>query len=180
MTDPEAPEDQQLVNRKALHYTFRWVAEEDRPRPRARDVHDPLGPHRRGKSSRPRLLRERKDGLRLPLPAGMAEGFIYLALQEEGDATSTTAPWRGTSTSRWLKAISRQDGAPTRRVTARSSTTCLIKSFKGRPRRAVSQDQRRVAGDFRMPVQNNLLNYRRQFARHDEGRAQLQARRRVC
>src|SRR3982750_936772 len=30
MTDPDAPEDQQLVNRKALHYTFRWVAEEDR------------------------------------------------------------------------------------------------------------------------------------------------------
>src|SRR6187397_165673 len=27
MTDPEAPDSQQIVNRKALHYTFRWVAE---------------------------------------------------------------------------------------------------------------------------------------------------------
>src|SRR5688500_66143 len=29
-TDPTLPDDQYIVNRQALHYTFRWVAEEDR------------------------------------------------------------------------------------------------------------------------------------------------------
>src|SRR5688572_15140672 len=30
MTDPDVPDDQYIVNRQALHYTFRWVSEEDR------------------------------------------------------------------------------------------------------------------------------------------------------
>src|SRR2546423_1510141 len=30
MTDPDLPEDQYILNRKALHFTFRWVSEEDR------------------------------------------------------------------------------------------------------------------------------------------------------
>ena len=30
MTDPTLPDDRQIVNRKVLHFTFRWVAEEDR------------------------------------------------------------------------------------------------------------------------------------------------------
>src|SRR6266542_114389 len=30
MTDPDMPDAQQIVNRKVLHFTFRWVAEEDR------------------------------------------------------------------------------------------------------------------------------------------------------
>src|SRR5688572_7293046 len=30
LTDPDLPDDQHIVNRRVLHYTFRWVAEEDR------------------------------------------------------------------------------------------------------------------------------------------------------
>jgi hypothetical protein len=30
MTDPDLPDGQYIVNRQALHYMFRWVAEEDR------------------------------------------------------------------------------------------------------------------------------------------------------
>src|SRR5208282_516316 len=30
MTDPTMPDDQQIINRRLLHFTFRWVAEEDR------------------------------------------------------------------------------------------------------------------------------------------------------
>src|SRR5439155_10789320 len=30
MTDPDLPDDQLIVQRRVLHFTFRWVAEEDR------------------------------------------------------------------------------------------------------------------------------------------------------
>src|SRR5438105_14720050 len=30
LTHPDVPDDQYIVNRKALHYVFRWVGEEDR------------------------------------------------------------------------------------------------------------------------------------------------------
>ena len=81
MTDPDIPDDQYIVNRQALHYTFRWVAEEDRhahvlemyltrtglvdPRQLEQD-----------------MLRERQTGYAFPYQQ-MVEGFIYLALQEK-------------------------------------------------------------------------------------------------
>jgi len=49
MTDPDVPDAQQIVNRKVLHFTFRWVAEEDR-HALARDVSHPW---RAGEPSRP-------------------------------------------------------------------------------------------------------------------------------
>jgi hypothetical protein len=158
MTDPEAPEDQQLVNRKALHYTFRWVAEEDR---HAHVLEMYLT--RSGLTSEPELLadmlRERKTGYVFPYQQ-MAEGFIYLALQEK-------------ATHLYYRALARDIDEPLLKVILAKMGAdeashgaffydLLIKSFKG-DLDALARKVSAVSGDFRMPVQNNLLNYRRQL-----------------
>src|SRR5688572_16691720 len=64
MTDPDVPDEQQIVNRRALHYTFRWVAEEDR--------------HARASCRRPsRAPRPRPPAT--PEPASGARGLLTCA-----------------------------------------------------------------------------------------------------
>src|SRR5207248_3250662 len=81
MTDPELPDDQYIVNRKALHYTFRWVAEEDR---HAHVLEMYLT--RTGLVPQAELdadmARERRTSYLFPYQQ-VEEGFIYLALQEK-------------------------------------------------------------------------------------------------
>jgi hypothetical protein len=158
MTDPDAPDDQQLVNRKALHYTFRWVAEEDR---HAHVLEMYLT--RSGLISEQELqqdmLRERRTGYVFPYEQ-MAEGFIYLALQEKATHLYYRALARDVDEP-LLRAILTRMGADEASHGA-FFYDLLIKSFKGNLD-ALSRKISAVAGDFRMPVQNNLLNYRRQL-----------------
>jgi len=158
MTDPDAPDDQQIVNRKALHYTFRWVAEEDR---HAHVLEMYLT--RSGLISEQELgqemLRERATGYAFPYQQ-MAEGFVYLALQEK-------------ATHLYYRALARDIDEPLLKVILTKMGAdeashgaffydLLIKSFSG-DLDALARKVSAVANDFRMPVQNNLLNYRRQL-----------------
>jgi hypothetical protein len=158
MTDPDVPDAQQIVNRKALHYTFRWVAEEDR---HAHVLEMYLV--RSGLISEQELqqdmLRERNTAYNFPYQQ-MVEGFIYLALQEK-------------ATHLYYRALARDINEPLLvailgRMSADEAShgtffyDLLIKSFK-RDLDALSRRISAVAKDFRMPVQNNLLNYRRQL-----------------
>jgi hypothetical protein len=158
MTDPDAPEDQQLVNRKALHYTFRWCSEEDR-HAHVLEMYMTKSGLIGERELQAEMLRERKTGYVFPYQQ-MAEGFIYLALQEK-------------ATHLYYRALARDIDEPLiKTILAKMGADeashgaffydLLIKSFKG-DLDALSRKISAVAGDFRMPVQNNLLNYRRQL-----------------
>lgn len=158
MTDPDAPDDQQIVNRQALHYTFRWVAEEDR---HAHVLEMYLT--RTGLVSdadlQAEMLRERKTGYSFPYEQ-MEEGFIYLALQEKATHLYYRALARDLDEP-LLKSILGRMGADE----ANHGTffyDLLIKANRGNLD-ALARKVSAVASDFRMPVQNNLLNYRRQL-----------------
>ena len=158
MTDPDVPDDQQIVNRKALHYTFRWVAEEDR---HAHVLEMYLT--KTGLVTEPDLqqemLRERKTGYSFPYEQ-MAEGFVYLALQEKATHLYYRALARDVDEP-LLKAILTKMGADEASHGA-FFYDLLTRAFKG-DLDELAKKVTRVANDFRMPVQNNLLNYRRQL-----------------
>jgi len=81
---PGLPDAQQIVSRKVLHFTFRWVAEEDR---HAHVLEMYLT--RTGLANEAELeaemLRERQAAYVFPYDHNnqLVEGFIYLALQEK-------------------------------------------------------------------------------------------------
>lgn len=158
MTDPDAPEDQQIVNRKALHYTFRWVAEEDRHAHVLEMYLTRSGLVGEG-DLQAEMLRERKTGYVFPYQQ-MAEGFIYLALQEKATHLYYRALARDIDEP-LIKTILTKMGADEASHGA-FFYDLLIKSFKG-DLDALARKISAVSGDFRMPVQNNLLNYRRQL-----------------
>ncbi len=158
MTDPDIPDDQHIVNRKALHYTFRWVAEEDR---HAHVLEMYLT--KSGLVSQAELeedmLRERKTAYIFPYQ-NIEQGFIYLALQEK-------------ATHLYYRALARDVNEPLlqtilKRMGADEAShgaffyELLIKCNKG-DLDALSRKISSVANDFKMPVQSNLLNYRRQL-----------------
>ncbi|MGB7158925.1 MAG: acyl-ACP desaturase [Tepidisphaeraceae bacterium] len=158
-TDPDLPDDQYIVNRQALHYTFRWVAEEDR---HAHVLE--LYLTKTGLVSRDELdmdmLRERKTAYIFPYETNMVDGFIYLALQEKATHLYYRALARDVDEP-LLKAILTRMGAD-EASHGRFFYDLLIKCHKG-DLDALSQKISAVANDFKMPVQNNLLNYRRQL-----------------
>lgn len=158
MTDPQAPEEQQIVNRKALHYTFRWVAEEDR---HAHVLEMYLTRTGLVKSAdlEQDMLRERQTGYAFPYQQ-MVEGFIYLALQEKATHLYYRALAKDIDEP-LLKAILGRMGADEASHGA-FFYELLTKSFKG-DLDALARKVSAVANDFKMPVQNNLLNYRRQL-----------------
>jgi hypothetical protein len=158
MTDPDAPEDQQIVNRKALHYTFRWVAEEDR-HAHVLEMYLTRSGLIGEEELQAEMLRERKTGYVFPYQQ-MAEGFIYLALQEKATHLYYRALARDIDEP-LLKAILARMGADEASHGA-FFYDLLIKSFRG-DLDALARKISAVAGDFRMPVQNNLRNYRRQL-----------------
>ena len=159
LTDPDAPDDQYIVNRQVLHYTFRWVAEEDR------HAHV-LEMYLKNTGLIPQaeleldMLRERKTAYVFPYQDRIVEGFVYLALQEK-------------ATQLYYKALAKDLDEPLlvsilNRMAADEAShgaffyDLLIKCFQGNLD-ALSRKITAVANDFRMPVQSNLTNYRRQI-----------------
>jgi acyl-[acyl-carrier-protein] desaturase len=158
MSDPDVPDEQAIVNRQALHYTFRWVAEEDR---HAHVLEMYLT--RTGLVARQELaqdmLRERKTAYDFPYQQ-IEEGFIYLALQEK-------------ATHLYYRALAKELPEPLlQSILGRMGADeashgaffydLLIKSNKGDLDK-LSRKISAVANQFKMPVQSNLTNYRRQI-----------------
>lgn len=158
MTDPDVPEDQQIVNRQALHYTFRWVAEEDRHAHVLEMYLTRTGLVSPGELER-EMLRERQTGYAFPYKR-MVEGFIYLALQEKATHLYYRALARDVDEP-LLQAILGRMGADEASHGA-FFYDLLIRGFRG-DLDALARKVSAVASEFRMPVQNNLLNYRRQL-----------------
>jgi hypothetical protein len=158
MTDPDAPDEQQIVNRKALHYTFRWVAEEDR-HAHVLEMYLTRTGLVKPEELDQEMLRERKTGYSFPYQQ-MVEGFIYLALQEKATHLYYRALGKDVDEP-LLKAILGRMGADEASHGA-FFYDLLVKGFKG-DLDALARKVSAVANDFKMPVQNNLLNYRRQL-----------------
>ena len=158
MTDPDVSNAQQIINRKALHFTFRWVAEEDRHAQVLEMYLVRTGLCKQADLDA-ELLRERTTAYIFPYDQ-MIEGFIYLALQEK--ATHLYYRALGKSADEpLLKAVLGRMGADEASHGA-FFYDLLIESFKG-DLDALSRKISSVAQDFKMPVQNNLQNYRRQL-----------------
>jgi hypothetical protein len=158
MTDPTVPDEQQIVNRKTLHYTFKWVAEEDRHAHVLEMYLTRTGLVKPAELEQD-MLRERKTGYAFPYQQ-MVEGFIYLALQEKATHLYYRALGKDLDEP-LLKSILGRMGADEASHGA-FFYDLLIKSFKG-DLDALARKISAVANDFKMPVQNNLLNYRRQL-----------------
>lgn len=158
MTDPDLPDDQAIVNRQALHYTFRWVAEEDR---HAHVLQMYLT--RTGLVAQSDLdadmLRERKTAYDFPYQQ-IEEGFIYLALQEKATHLYYRALARDLPEP-LLQSILTKMGADEASHGA-FFYDLLIKSNKGNLD-VLARKISAVANNFKMPVQSNLTNYRRQI-----------------
>jgi hypothetical protein len=159
MTDPDIPDDQYIVNRQALHYTFRWVAEEDR---HAHVLE--LYLKKTGLVSQAQLeadmARERKTAYIFPYEDSLVDGFVYLALQEK-------------ATHLYYRALAKDLDEPLmqsilKRMGADEAShgaffyDLLIKCHKG-DLDSLAKRISAVANDFKMPVQSNLTNYRRQI-----------------
>jgi rubrerythrin len=157
MTDPEADDEQYITNRNTLHFTFRWVAEEDR---HAHVLERYLV--QSGLVSQQELamdmLRERKQAYIFPYQQ-LIEGFIYLALQEKATHLYYRALARDIEDPLLKTLLQRMGGDEASH--GRFFYDLLIKSHKG-DLDALSRKISAVANDFKMPVQNNLINYRRQ------------------
>jgi len=161
MTDPDMPDDQQIMNRKVLHFTFRWVSEEDR------HAHV-LERYLTGSGLVPsaeleeETLRERRTAYNFPFDhrTNMVEGFIYLALQEKATHLYYRALQKDIDEP-LLKTLLGRMGADEASHGA-FFYQLLIESFKG-DLDALAKKITAVADTFKMPVQNNLLNYRRQL-----------------
>jgi len=161
MTDPGLPDAQQIVSRKVLHFTFRWVAEEDR-HAHVLEMYLTRTGLAKEAELEAEMLRERQAAYVFPYDHNnqLVEGFIYLALQEK-------------ATHLYYRALARDVEEPLlKSILGRMGSDeashgaffygLLIESFRG-DLDALSRKISAVAQDFKMPVQNNLQNYRRQL-----------------
>jgi hypothetical protein len=157
MTDPDLPDDQYIVNRKALHYTMRWVGEEDRHAHVLEMYLTKTGLVTQA-DLEAEMARERKTAYVFPYQK-LEESFIYLALQEK-------------ATHLYYRALARDVDEPLLRTVLTKMGAdeashgaffydLLIKHNRG-DLDALSRKISAVANDFKMPVQSSLLNYRRQ------------------
>lgn len=158
MTDPDVPDDQAIVNRQALHYTFRWVAEEDR-HAHVLEMYLTRTGLATPEALAADMLKERKTAYDFPYQQ-IEEGFIYLALQEKATHLYYRALAKDLPEP-LLQSILGRMGADEASHGA-FFYDLLIKGFRG-DLDTLSRKVSAVAADFRMPVQNNLLNYRRQL-----------------
>jgi rubrerythrin len=159
MTDPEQPDDQYIVNRQALHYTFRWVAEEDR-HAHVLEMYLKRSGLVKQAELEADMLRERKTAYIFPYENSIVDGFVYLALQEKATHLYYRALARDLDEP-LLKAILTKMGADEASHGA-FFYDMLIKCHKG-DLDALAKKVTAVANDFKMPVQSNLTNYRRQI-----------------
>ena len=161
MTDPGMTDPQQIVNRKVLHFTCRWVGEEDRHAHVLEMYLTRSGLVTPGDLEM-QMLRERQTAYSFPYDHNnqLVEGFIYLALQEKATHLYYRALSRDIQEP-LLKSILNRMGADEASHGA-FFYNMLIESFRG-DLDALSRKVSAVAADFKMPVQNNLLNYRRQL-----------------
>ncbi|HEX4796232.1 MAG TPA: acyl-ACP desaturase [Humisphaera sp.] len=161
MTDPAMPDDQQIASRKVLHFTFRWVAEEDRHAHVLEMYLEKSGLVKPAELQQ-EMLRERKTAYMFPYDHDnkMVEGFIYLALQEKATHLYYRALARDINEP-LLKTVLTKMGADEASHGA-FFYEMLIESFHGNLD-ALAQKVSAVAQDFKMPVQQNLQNYRRQL-----------------
>jgi len=161
MTDPAMPDDQQIASRKVLHFTFRWVAEEDRHAHVLEMYLEKSGLVKPAELQQ-EMLRERKTAYIFPYDHDnkMVEGFIYLALQEKATHLYYRALARDINEP-LLKSVLTKMGADEASHGA-FFYEMLIESFHGNLD-ALAQKVSAVAQDFKMPVQQNLQNYRRQL-----------------
>jgi hypothetical protein len=159
LTDPEVPDEQYILNRNTLHFTFRWVGEEDR---HAHVLEMYL--KKTGLVSGPQLetemLRERKTAYMFPYPGQVMKGFVYLALQEKATHLYYRALAKDLDEP-LLKSILTKMGADEASHGA-FFYNLLIKAHKGNLD-ALAKTVSAVTNDFKMPVQSNLINYRRQL-----------------
>jgi hypothetical protein len=161
MIDPDAfgcDDDQLITNRNTLHFTFRWVAEEDRHAHVLERYLVQSGLCTQ-KELAEDMLRERQQSYIFPYQQ-LVEGFIYLALQEKATHLYYRALARDVDEP-LLKTILTKMGAD-EASHGRFFYDMLIKSHRG-DLDALAKKISAVANDFKMPVQNNLLNYRRQL-----------------
>ena len=161
MTDPHMPDDQQIINRKVLHFTCRWVAEEDRHAHVLEMYLVKTGLMDQQQINK-EMLRERRSAYNFPYDHNkqLIEGFVYLALQEKATHLYYKALARDVQEP-LIKSILVRMGADEASHSA-FFYDLLIKSHHG-DLDALSRKVSAVAQDFKMPVQMNLLNYRRQL-----------------
>jgi rubrerythrin len=159
LMDPELPDDEFVVNRQVLHYTFRWVSEEDR-HAHVLEMYLKKSGLVKQAQLEAEMLRERKTAYVFPYKGQLVEGFIYLALQEKATHLYYRALAKDIDEP-LLKAILGKMGADEASHGA-FFYNLLIKCHKG-DLDALSRKISAVANDFRMPVQSNLINYRRQL-----------------
>jgi rubrerythrin len=158
LTDPEMPDAQQIVNRKALHYTFRWAAEEDR-HAHVLEMYLTRSGLVKPDQLEAEMLIERNTAYDFPYQQ-IEEGFIYLALQEKATHLYYRALAKDIDEP-LLQAILSKMGADEASHGA-FFYELLIRCNRGdldKLARKIS----RVANEFKMPVQSNLTNYRRQI-----------------
>lgn len=157
MTDPDVTDEQHITNRNTLHFTFRWVAEEDRHAHVLERYMVQTGLYSQNELAI-EMMRERKQAYIFPYQQ-LVEGFIYLALQEKATHMYYRALARDIDEP-LLKTILGRMGAD-EASHGRFFYDMLIKSHHGNLD-ALARKVTAVANDFKMPVQNNLINYRRQ------------------
>jgi len=161
MTDPTLPDDQLIVQRRVLHFTFRWVAEEDRHAHVLEMYLTKTGLLKQDVLEE-EMLRERKTAYNFPYDHNnqLVEGFIYLALQEKATHLYYRALAQDIEEP-LLKSVLMKMGAD-EASHGKFFYDLLIENFRG-DLDALSRKISAVSQDFKMPVQNNLLNYRRQL-----------------
>jgi hypothetical protein len=161
MTNPDFPDAQQIVSRKVLHFTFRWVGEEDR-HAHVLEMYLTRSGLMKREELEQEMLRERKTSYVFPYDQNhqLTEGFIYLALQEKATHLYYRALARDVDEP-LLKTILTRMGADEASHGA-FFYDLLVETFRG-DLDLLSRKISAVACDFKMPVQNNLLNYRRQL-----------------
>ncbi|HEV8604197.1 MAG TPA: acyl-ACP desaturase [Tepidisphaeraceae bacterium] len=159
LTHPDVPDDQYIVNRKALHYVFRWVGEEDRHAHVLEMYLKKTGlvPPAQLEAD---MLRERKTAYIFPYQYQVLDGFVYLALQEKATHLYYRALAKDLDEP-LLKTILTKMGADEASHGA-FFYDLLIKCHKG-DLDALARKVSAVSNDFKMPVQSNLTNYRRQL-----------------
>ena len=97
MTDPDMPDDQQIINRRVLHFTCRWVGEEDR-HAHVLEMYLTKTGLVTQQEIETEMLRERRSAYTFPYDHNkqLIEGFIYLALQEKATHLYYQAARQGT------------------------------------------------------------------------------------